>query len=343
MRRELGLLVIRVVRALLGASSLPRELGVSAEVLAKALAKLRLHIAFYRLRLNTPPWVREVKKALEPLVLETGVKWLELGLVVSRASEALKRHGVEHVFFKTFNYSGSVGVDADLLIRPEDYVRALKALTSYGFKLVDDPRKRYATGLALPDNPVVLDLHTDLAVLGARYLNPDILHRNKVLMSWGDLKVYVARPRADVVVRAVNAIVKEGAITLHDIYEAICTLRSEPNGLVELAEKYGVGEYLKVLLDVAYTISDSIRVSNEANKLHHSRVSRAITRYIINRFREGILTPHIPLNLQILALLNVTTKHEKPVKLIVKTIKSIKYPRNTQHLARKVLLKVLAS
>jgi len=342
-RRELGLLVIRVVRALLGASSLPRELGVSAEVLAKALAKLRLHIAFYRLRLNTPPWVREVKKALEPLVLETGVKWLELGLVVSRASEALKQHGVEHVFFKTFNYSGSVGVDADLLIKPKDYVKALKALTSYGFKLVDDPRKRYATGLALPGNPVVLDLHTDLAVLGARYLDPDILLRNRVLMLWGGLKVYVARPQADVVVRAVNAVVKEGAITLHDIYETVCAFRSRPKGLAELAERYGVGEYLKVLLDVAFTISGCTQVGSEASKLRHSRVSRAITEHVIKDFREGVLTPHIPLNLQVLALLNAATKHERPAKAILKAIKSLKYPRNTQHLARKVLLRAPAS
>jgi len=147
--------------------------------------------------------------------------------VLGAATEAFGSAGISYAVFKTLNGFQAPGVDVDAIVRPEDFGPAVAALEARGFRLIDDPGKRYATGLALDGNPIIVDLHTDLAVLGIRYASPDLLlegARDDTVPSAiapEGIRVRVAPPQGDALVRMAHAVIKEGVVTLLDVAEVL--------------------------------------------------------------------------------------------------------------------------
>jgi hypothetical protein len=141
--------------------------------------------------------------------------------ILRRVLNLFFKNNIEYVIIKTINPSKSIGVDIDVLINKQDYWRVLKLLIDNGFKLIDDPRKIYEVGLIYGSNPIILDLHTDLAVGGVSYLDPEIVLLNKRITDYYGLELYVPDPGVDSLIRSLHSVVKEGVLFLRDMYDII--------------------------------------------------------------------------------------------------------------------------
>ena len=142
--------------------------------------------------------------------------------VLEASSTALEDAGVDYVVFKTLNRVERVDVDVDIIVPLEGLPDALKALLARGFRPVDDISKTYATGLALPGNPIILDLHTSVTVLGMPYFDARLLLSRKARVEphWGP-RVYHATPEADAAVRVAHAVIKEAEVRVDDVSETL--------------------------------------------------------------------------------------------------------------------------
>jgi len=164
--------------------------------------------------------------------LKTKVRMMDEALksrdeVLRALSMTFSQSDIDYAVFKTLNGFGSIGVDVDVMINLSDFSPCLEALQSQGFRLIDDPSKRYATGLVFGANPIILDLHTDLAVLGVRYAPPELLLRDArethytPSNSHEGFPLRVAPEHAEALTRIAHAIVKEGNVTLLDVAEVL--------------------------------------------------------------------------------------------------------------------------
>lgn len=206
------------------AAKLPRQ---EARILAQVLDANRLtRLACEALAPFDDPCLRALKAELKTKVRELDMASISRDAVLRVLSETLHRFGIEYAVFKTLNGFGSVGVDIDIVINPSDFAPCLKVLHSRGFRIIDEPSKRYATGLVLGANPIIVDLHTDLAVLGVRYAPPEPLLRDAQEVpyppgSHDSFSLWTAPKHADALTRMAHAIVKEGTVTLMDVAEVL--------------------------------------------------------------------------------------------------------------------------
>jgi hypothetical protein len=101
-----------------------------------------------------------------------------------------------------------------------------------GFSLIDDTRKKYATGLIIKGNPIILDLHTDLTVAGVSYLKPELIFKYTVERSimLGDRKLTIHTPddMLEAIIRVLHSLVKEAELKLNDIYDSLMLFQKYP-------------------------------------------------------------------------------------------------------------------
>ncbi len=229
-------------------------------------------------------------KALKRDAEETLRRARSMARLIQVFTEAFERRGIEYVIFKTFNRLMRVDVDVDVLIPKDMYLEAVKALLDAGFQPIDDLSKTYATGLMLPGNPIVLDLHTEITVLGTPYFNHQILLKEKTETSQElggiVLTTYTPSPTAEAAVRIAHAVIKEAEIRADDISETLKTIIKTGAKLNTLIQKQNLTlayqTYIQILKN---TVSKKLR--NLPIKIPEKQRMKAL---IDKAKRDGLLT-----------------------------------------------------
>lgn len=248
-----------------------------------------------------------------------------------RVVEVLEGGGIGYVIFKTFNDLGVVDVDVDVLITPEGYWRAVRAFLSRGFKPVDALSKKYATGFMIKGNPIILDLHTDVTVLGAPYVDRDTLLKHRVKARYrtanGDsADIYVLDAVAEALVRVSHAVVKEAEIKIEDISEVMKAVVESPGELRKLAE----GEEMIPALQVFLTkVCSELGLRTQGLENVVGLASKTLRGLVSGR---GGLPPYRLPRLASIIALSYRVLRRNEAGLVLKMVNSLKYRRNTAHI-----------
>lgn len=267
-------------------------------------------VILYALALETTsPLGGELAKHLEPLIAETIKRAKYMAELIRLMDRVLTGAGIEYTVFKTVNRLGRVDVDVDTIIHPSDYWHALRLLHRVGLRPVDDIRKTYATGLMLPGNPIVLDLHTDLTVLGIPYLDREILLHGAervaaTLPGEQVVETRIAIPLADTVARIGHALIKEAELKLDDITETLPVLTTNGDQVQRILRSQGIQE---------------------------------AHRYYLEAVRRALETAETPLRLDratsIELLLKRLARRRQPVMLL-RALGNLRYKRNAAHIGK---------
>jgi hypothetical protein len=202
-----------------------------------------------------------LKKYLEERLAQDRLLEVKRNQILKRLAELLRSSSIDYVFFKTLNRFGGVGVDIDLLIRRSAYSRCVKLLLENGFDPIDSLAKLYATGFVARDrkNPIIVDLHTDIAILGIRYFSPETLLNNKSEIEitfpsekGGEefTKLNVLNEKTSAVVAMAHSVIKEGNIRASDVIEVCQQLWEDRQSFQHCA--------LKEHLEVAYLVFETV-------------------------------------------------------------------------------------
>ena len=172
---------------------------------------------------------------LEELAWEAWSRAESMATLIEATTKTFEKHGISYTIFKTFNRAMRIDVDVDILIPRDKYGEAVQALLDHGFKPIDSLSKTYATGFMLPQNPIILDLHTQITVLGTPYYNPQPLlqHREKKRIRLGgkNIEAYTPQPIPEAAVRIAHAVIKEAEIRIDDVTETLNTIHNHKKQL----------------------------------------------------------------------------------------------------------------
>ena len=255
--------------------------------------------------------------------------------------KVLEENGFDYVVFKTFNDLGIVDVDIDFLIRPEEYWRAVNAFLREGFKPIDDLKKTYATGFMFRGNPIILDLHTEVTVLGASYIDTDKLLEHRVRIKYktesGDsINLYVLDTAAEALARVSHAIIKEAEIKIEDISEVLKASEKCPSKLKKLVEEE---KLIPALQFFAMKVRNELGLSFQGiNGIRSSFALRALQN--IAHGGEGLPPYRLPRFVSI-ATLFYKMQRRKQVNLVLKMMNSLKYRRNAAHIGGLIVKRLL--
>jgi hypothetical protein len=255
--------------------------------------------------------------------------------------EVLEENGFDYVIFKTFNDLGIVDVDIDFLIRPEEYWNVVNTFLRDGFKPIDDLKKTYATGFMYGKNPIILDLHTEVTVLGAPYIDTEKLLEHKVRIKYktesGEpINLYVLDIATEALARVSHAIIKEAEIKIEDISEVLKASEKCPSKLKKLVEEENLSPALQIFTT---KVRNELGLSfHEINGSSSSFASRALQN--MAHGGEGLPPYRLSRFLSIATLL-YKMQRRKQVNLALKMISSIKYRRNAAHIGGMIAKKLL--
>ena len=260
--------------------------------------------------------------------------------LLSLLVEALEEGGVDYVVFKTFNDLGVVDVDIDIIVEPESYLDAVKILLEKGFKPIDDLSKTYATGFMVKDNPVIVDLHTDVTILGIPYVRRETMFSHKVRINY---KAKCSRPfnlnildtHAEALVRIGHSVVKEAEIKLEDISEVLKAVKEKPSELKKLvkAEKLNFA-----LFFFTEKIESELGISMEALEGDDEARALGVLRGLVTR-SEDAPPYHLPRLASIITLLHRIHEIREDYS-VLRILSNIKYPRNAAHIGGLLLKRV---
>jgi len=255
--------------------------------------------------------------------------------------EVLEDGGIDYVVFKTFNELGVVDVDIDVIVRHEVYWDTVRGLISRGFKPIDDLGKTYATGFMVRGNPIVVDLHTEVTVLGVPYVDSETLFKHRVRVrrrssSNGDINLYVLDALAEALVRIAHAIVKEAEIRIDDISEVLKVAEEQPSGLVKLI---GEEELNPALLIFAEKVDSELSVGIGRLGNTGSGLTLGVLRGVATR--GGEIPPYrLPRLVSVVVLLHRARKRGE-FRLLLRAVENLRYRRNVAHIGS-LLVKRLA-
>lgn len=283
----------------------------------------------------------EVASRLRPEVREMAERRLHRDALLRSLSPTLDGSGIDYVLFKTLNRSGAVGVDVDVMIDLGDFERCVNSLTDHGFYPIDDLSKKYATGFMVKGNPIILDLHTELAVLGVRYLPSSFLlesrRRTKFQPSDGpdSIALSTADETADAVVRMAHGVIKEGAVSIGDIFETAQTLRERRGSAMRCVETECLQLAASVFLRVASAVStaDGFGDARPGAGLSQKLAEKQL-RARLNQFR---LPFALPLSVSLLALLDRLERKGELATYVPRLVSSLRFRRNTVRLGQKLV------
>ncbi len=181
--------------------------------------------------------------------------------------DLLDSNGFDYVVFKTFNNIGTIDVDIDLMIHPWDYWDVVNILLENGFYAIDDLSKTYATGLMIHNNPIVLDLHTMLTVLGIPYVSHEHLFRGRKWVKinskeYGRISVKATGPISEALVRIAHAVIKEAEIKLDDVF-TVAPIYLDKNLESKLCKDLASESLEYAGAVFTYVIMDSLAISGE--------------------------------------------------------------------------------
>ena len=260
--------------------------------------------------------------------------------LLSLLVEALEEGGVDYVVFKTFNDLGVVDVDIDIIVKPESYLDAVKILLEKGFKPIDDLSKTYATGFMVKDNPVIVDLHTDITILGVPYVRRETLFSHKVRINYKakcgcPFNLNILDTHAEALVRIGHSVVKEAEIRLEDISEVLKAVKEKPSELKKLVE----AEKLNLaLLFFTEKIKSELGISMEALEGDDEARALGVLRGLVTRSEDA--PPYrLPRLTSIITLLHRIHEMREDYS-VLRILSNIKYPRNAAHIGRLLLKRV---
>ncbi len=266
----------------------------------------------------------------------------------------LTSHSIDFLFFKTFNEYGGIGVDVDLLIPRTKYPECVSALMKSGFYPIDSLSKTYATGFRTGNNPIIVDLHTDLAVLGVQYLSPERLlsHSDTVNIREDDqnessstFPIRVLEPKMSGIVSIAHSIIKENSIRASDILEVHKAIKLDKESFRSSIESEDLQSSSNVFGSIALMLLPRVSefremfLSNE-----HTVVSYFCTSQVRRKFQA--LPENLPVAispvLSLPAFLDRLLRREQFTKSIPIALGSLKFRRNLVIAGQKIFKKVLS-
>jgi hypothetical protein len=275
-------------------------------------------------------------------------------LVIKRLSELLLQSSIEHLFFKTFNPFGGVGVDVDLLIRKEDFPKSVSAIMRNGFTPIDSLSKTYATGFLLEggENPIIVDLHTDIAILGVSYLSPEILFANKIEVEiefdFGrgseTCKLNVVNEKTAALVTIAHSIIKESSVRASNLLEVYQAYRLYG----EVFSDFVKSEHLQVayelfMLVMQYELSDT-EFSDDIESLSTpiesfpTLASKLAVSFLAKSLRKDNAMPaKIPVESSAIAFFDDVRRRGELGQALPKAISSFKFGRNVARAGQKLM------
>ncbi len=249
--------------------------------------------------------------------------------------------GLEYVVFKTVNSTGTAGVDIDLMIRPDDFESGIRMLQAIGFYPIDSLAKKYATGFMMRGNPLVLDLHTKLAVLGVEYMSSSILlaHKRDVIIDGadgnGELRVPCLDGAAESVVRAAHSVIKESRITVGDMYEVMRSAKGAATATQQLIIDTNMQFVSHVFNEVSSFATGSSWLPSE--KSAEFSVGEGIADSFLRRELPLLRLPfEIPLTASALILFLQAKKNKRAGAAFYNLANALTYRRNASIIGRKV-------
>ncbi len=208
-----------------GLSSVPPS---RSDALARLINENRLTLPAFRLLEGDESGIsRALRRALDPTVRQLKNAREDRDRQLRKLVDALTKYGIDYVIFKTFNRTGWVGVDLDVLIAKENYQDCVKGLLAEGYYSIDDLSKQYATGFMSKGNPVIVDLHTQLALLGIPYFSSEVLladverTNTEVLDGCASVEFDQLGGTTEAAVRMAHAVIKEGVVTAGEVAEVL--------------------------------------------------------------------------------------------------------------------------
>jgi hypothetical protein len=262
--------------------------------------------------------------------------------LLRRLASVFEHVGMDYVVFKTLNRLGSVGVDVDVIIDPSSYDRCVETFLANDFFSIDDLSKKYATGFMFKGNPIIVDLHTELAVLGVRYMPSDLLLRKRrsVMFQSCDgseqFPLNVLDETVDALVRMAHCVLKERAVTIDDVAE-VSHVFSDDLGLMV---SYVEGESLRLATSIFSYIALRSLGAEQFNRLimFDESFSHNLTKNILaNSIHDSIPPFKLPATACMVAFINHLKERGELGKYAPSFIHSFKFRRNAAHLGRKVL------
>ena len=253
--------------------------------------------------------------------------------------DALEEGGVDYAVFKTFNRLGIVDVDIDVIVRREAYWDTVRRLISRGFKPVDDLGKTYATGFVVRGNPIVVDLHTEVTVLGVPYVDSETLLRYRVRYrpsSSDGTSLYVLDTPVEALVRVAHAVVKEAEIRVDDVSEVLKATEERPSELVKLTEEEELGPALLLFAEkVDRELCVGIRRLGSFSSGWALRFLRGAAT------RGGGVPPYRLPRLASVAVLLHRVRRRGEVGLLLRILENLKYRRNAAHIGSLLVRRLL--
>jgi hypothetical protein len=289
-----------------------------------------------------------LKKRLDKLRL------LELSRnqIVGKITSILESSSIEYLFFKTFNEFGAVGVDVDLLIPRDQFSHCVSVLRADGFYPIDSLSKTYATGFRMRGNPTIVDLHTDLAVLGVSYLSPRRLLSNSVFTELGigepsekaTIRTKVLDPRITGVVTMAHSVLKEHSIRASDFIETHRSRVSDPNlfrHLVEINCLQAASDIFGRIALMTFPAITNFREMLFGNKdsflfgFSRSSFERNVPSTFIN------LPAVVPPLVSAAAFLDCVARKRELTRSIPTAMAALRFPRNSVIAGHKILGRLL--
>lgn len=283
---------------------------------------------------------------LEPTVLRLEDLKAHRDNLLRRLVFLLEDNEVEYMVYKTLNRSGWVGVDIDVLIEPVRFDDCIKTLLGKGFYAVDDLSKRYAAGLMIKGNPIVVDLHTQITVLGMAYLSATPLFEGKRRTDYistgedGCFSLNLSNGSSEAVVRIAHSVIKEGSILVGDFVDVILALSDcleVRNSLREQHLQFAALVFSYVAFKLAgfdqftplLVLDGSTDLSVVGNLLYDSCRSK---------------TPpyRIPLSLRVIALVDHLSKSRELIQIPL-SVRNLSYRRSASHLGHQMIAYVRES
>ncbi len=255
---------------------------------------------------------------------------------------------VDYVVFKTLNSSGWIGVDIDVMIGLSDYQSCVDALLKSGFYSIDDLSKRYATGFMFKRNPIIVDLHTELAVLGVRYMSSELLLKNSKRMcigleSAGDLEpITLSAPNETVaaLVRIAHSVLKEGMVTISEVAEVFHV--SVSDSIIDYVDEEGLQLSASIFAYTSWHVQGTERFTRLI--MFNESFLHSLTKDIlVNSITDSIPPFKIPTAACVLAFMDHLKNRGELGKYAPTLLYSFKFRRNAAHLGHKLLERFVAS
>lgn len=237
--------------------------------------------------------------------------------VMLRASEVLRREGIDHAFFKTPVRFPTWGVDADVLVPREDYWDCVSSLLKEGFFPIDDLSKTYETGLSLEGKRGILDLHTKISTLDVSYLDEEKLLDPESIESRGfeGTSINFLERGWEGVLMVGHSIIKDREIDLVDVAEVLRSLRSDP--------------------DVFFGRISSQRLSTAADWF--LSLSRPLLERSSGSSRGGQVPPFkVPLHVSAMSLLSRISARSEVGESMGRALSALRFRRNRRRLLKVV-------